>query len=719
MSKDQQTYQRAVNASLLGLGVQLAVSAMLLILGLWSGSAVLSAAGWHAVGGLALWLCLAIVFQQHKRERAEALEAEQIAQRHGTDTSIFENVADELAVDRKRLVWMHRWLVSGVALLTSAYLIGVGIWVLGAYREKFDSVTLPTKSILGTLSAMASVALVGFLISRYLAGMAKVAQWQMLRAGASYLMGNVLMALLIAAGLMLANAEIVWFYKGLIYVVPTFMILVGIEIVLNFILNLYRPRKAGEAPRPAFDSRLLSLLTSPESLAKSINEAINYQFGFEVTRSWFWQLLSRVFGWLVLMGVAVLLLISSVLIVEPHEQAVVVRLGSLRGEPLKPGIHLKLPWPLEQAEQYDVTSVRVITIGKDETGQLTRPTDPMDPGVTNEKVILWTNTHADKELDLIVAPESDPSVGDPKDPAAPRRIVPVSLVNAEIALSYRINPEGLLDYVQAHADAAAVEHKRLKNTRIRSRWTARQVEDDKFKPPFNEHVARLNVLATAQVTRYMLRHTIDQWIGAASVTAGPDLHKLIQDQVDRAGLGVQITHVAITGIHPPKTVADDFHAVVGAEQKKQTAIETARQEATRTLVNAAGSVDLARRLDKLRQEHDKLVGDQAKRAEIDRQINVLLRQADGSIAEVIAEARRYRWERENTELGRAMAFDKQLQAYRKAPLFYRARAFLKLYTQGLADARKYIIAADRANLTIRGDFKEIEGNLNIQAPQER
>ena len=58
MSQDQQTYQRAAGASLLGLAVQLLVAFALLVLGIKSQAEAIGVATWHAFGGVAMWLCL-------------------------------------------------------------------------------------------------------------------------------------------------------------------------------------------------------------------------------------------------------------------------------------------------------------------------------------------------------------------------------------------------------------------------------------------------------------------------------------------------------------------------------------------------------------------------------------------------------------------------------------------------------------------------------------
>ena len=119
---------------------------------------------------------------------------------------------------------------------------------------------------------------------------------------------------------------------GICWGIPLFMLAVSAEIVINFVLNLYRPRMHGESPRPAFDSKTLSLFASPDSLVRSINEAINYQFGFDITSSWGYQLLLRSVAWLIGLAVLVLLCMSAMVVVEPTQQAIRIRQGEIVGQ---------------------------------------------------------------------------------------------------------------------------------------------------------------------------------------------------------------------------------------------------------------------------------------------------------------------------------------------------------------------------------------------------
>ena len=158
------------------------------------------------------------------------------------------------------------------------------------------------------------------------------------------------------------------------------MILVGGEILLTALLAAYRPKRPGEIPRPAFDSRFLGLLTAPESLGQVVGELINYQFGVEVSRSWFYQMLGRAVTPLTMFAAAVLLALSTLVIVGPDEQAIVLRFGSLARGPVGPGIHVKAPWPVETAEIYPTGKVLQLTISSDKLGRFEK----------KREGLLWT-----------------------------------------------------------------------------------------------------------------------------------------------------------------------------------------------------------------------------------------------------------------------------------------------------------------------------------------
>ena len=682
MSQDQHTFQRAVSASLLGLAIQLAVSGMLLLLGLRLDSALVTIAMFHAIGGTLLWVALAVVYQQHKLERIEALEADELAKRHGTDSSIFSTSAEDLSVARRRLGRLQKWALPVVSFVTAGFLVGIGIWqfvarfdLLSAKPMMSDQLDHDPKldSIAGAdafgnegvlLALFGGVAFVMFIVSRYVAGMAKVKEWQMLRGGAGYLMGVCLVCAMLALGygLLLLPSPVSIVLTYMVAIVPAFMALIGLEMLLNLVLDVYRPRKVGELPRPAFDSRLLSFLTSPESIARSINDAINYQFGFEITHSWFWQLFTRALPALVLFSGAVLMSMSSLVFVDDGDQAVITSFGQLDQRVLEPGVHVKAPWPFASAQSYTVGRVQSVSIGSDIV---------MIPG----EAILWDNKHSETEpIHLIVAPlettvgEQDPA-DESDDNETTRAVTPsVALIDIEVNLHYQVSD--LIQYLTHNDDP----------------------------------VRRLEALGNAELSRYLLSQTIDEWLSTSRRETGQELLRRIQGACEKEKLGVEVIHVSAASIHPPRDVASAFHEVIKAEHQRQILVDEARATEIATLVGAAGSVEEAEAIYTMIESARSLSGERA--AAMAVQIERSLTRAGGEAAVVLAEAHGDRWQHENTELAAAMRFPQELAAYRAEPGVYRLREFLKVLLEESRKAKVYLILADPERFTVRFKLDE-------------
>ncbi len=693
MSQDQQTYQRAVNASLVGLAIQFLVALVLMLLALKLDGQVLLTAMWYAFGGVLLWVILAIVHQQRKLERVEAIEADSLAQRHGTDSSIFQTSAEDLSVARRRLQRLEKWALPIVSLLTAGYLIGVGIWrwfanvrLLSARdiesgKLERDPRLVELAGEMGldqpgiVLALLIGLAFVMFVISRYLAGMAKVKQWQMLRSGAGYLMGVALVSVVIAVGygLLLLPTPVSAVLRYMVVIVPVIMILIGAEISLNLLLDIYRPRKPGDLPRPAFDSRLLSFLTSPESIARSINEAINYQFGFEITQSWFWQLFTKSLPSLVIISAAVLFALSSLVFVGEGEQAMISRFGRLSAEPLGPGVYLKAPWPFATARSYQVDRVQQIAIGNDV--ELKRDTP-----------ILWDNEHyegTEPPRAFIVAPRASDddeaqAPGATGDDAKAGKAPSVALVNTEVLLQYRIRD--LAEYL---------------------------TEND-------EPVTRLGTLGNMVLSRYLLSKDIDQWISISRSEATAQLRDRIQAEADAAKLGIEVVEVSVASLHPPQIVAGAFHEVVKAEQQRQIAIEQAKAEEIATMAKVAGTTEEAERIESMINRARTRSG--RAKAELELEIERAVSQAGGQAAEVLAAAKADRWVYENGERAAVLEYQQDLLPYRAAPEVYKLRAHLQALADGYARARLYVLLADPDRFVVRMSLKSLGAQFGSVGP---
>lgn len=659
MKADYLSFSRAASVCLLGLLVQILMGVGLLVYAQVGRDHTAQTASYLILCGSAVWLSLAIVFDQHRRERIELMEADSLSGAGGRAASVFESNPDDLRVAARRLAWMYRFLLPAVSILLASAYIGIGLWRFWSAKEVFQPDRFVVPPLRGWAMALGlTMAVVGFIFARFVSGMAKQAVWSNLRGGAAAAVGAALMGLALAVAHFVQIAGSDWLLRHLQLVAPAVMVFLGAEILLNLLLNLYRPRKPGEIPRPAMDSRVLSFVASPDRLAESIGGAISYQFGVDVTSSWAYQLLSRSVLLLVLVVAGVIWLLTCVDIIEPDQRAIQVRNGRAVGE-VGPGIYFKLPWPFETLDTFDATGIR--------DQQLATQTP------ANKGPILWTNDHAVQEVFAIVQPTASIARSGEDQPGAVRDI---ALVSIEVPIRYNIR------------DLSKFE-----------RFASDATRDGLIRA-----VARREILA------HLASRNEDDVLGRRITEISRELRQRVQARLDALESGVNVISVNIEGVHPEKNAARSFETIVDNLQKQQGAMEQGRTQAIRTLTSAVGSVELARtiakEIDNLRTER----ADAKASGEQERKIEALIAKAGGLAGSMIARAKAERWQRYMQERGRAEAFAGQLEAYRAAPNLYKAQLYFGALKDLMKGARVYITPDDVWSTV---DLKDVDSTGNV------
>jgi len=719
MKIDDIAYQRATRVAAIGLGLQSLIGLTLFLFGVLVADVTLVHAATYALIGIPLWLSLVVVFNQHKLERIEAKETDELQQQRmgGFGSAFDDEGAGEFEVAARRLRLMHKWLMPIVSWIIILFLAGFGAWQLrwlsGPEADEFG-VLSPANRGWG-LAICISFAAISFIFSRFVAGMSKQPAWQNLRGGAGYMVGNAVVLLGVTAGLIFTYFDNQAVIEIVAWAIPILMIVLATEIFLNFLLNLYRPRRPGEVPRPAFDSRLLSLLSTPDSIVRSINEAVNYQFGFDITSSWGYQLLLRATRKLALFAVIVLLLLNCVVLVEPQQQAVRLRGGEIVGQVHDSGLMFKFPWPIERAEVFDVSRVRKVPLTaqvRERPGERNQPilwSQPLQGNLGIEPFIVSTSSTSVEDRygmreDLKQAAEDaiDAELGESRRDDGAALGENYALVEAEFVLHYRIrqDPEdGLLNYLHFASDAAG----RRDTADVRTR--------------------ALKSIALREVTRYLAQVDLDAIIADDRAQMVEDLRSRVQRAFDEYQTGVEVLLVSNPWIRPAGEAAVKFETlgynIAGAEQK----VVEGRRRLAQGLAQVAGSPEQADEivaeidhLDQLRNELDRLESDSAPAeaiaaqqtaiAEQNAKVEQLLLEAGGEAASIIADARADLWINVLGEEARLELFKGRLQAYNAGPEVYREYLIMDVLSRTLADARKYFVGIDPGRLRIDVEMRD-------------
>jgi regulator of protease activity HflC (stomatin/prohibitin superfamily) len=690
MKADYITFRQAARVSLGGMTLQIGLASALLIYGiLGRDQTALSGAIFAGIGILG-WLVLAIVFDQHRRERVEAMEADALAISPTAGTSVFVGQADEFRPAAKRLAGLHRYFVPSASVVIGVLLVMAGIvrFLDGQTRLAPDEFARPFRAGWGLGIGLAA-AFLGFVFARYVAGLAKQAAWANLRAGAAFAVGTALIGLAIGIGNLihlLKGPDAVLRYLQI--AVPAFVFVIGIETFLNFLLGLYRPRRPGEVPRPAFDSRLLSFVAAPDRIAQSISEAINYQLGFNVTSGWFYKLLSRALVPLLALGLLIVWGLSCVVVVQPHQRGMILRFGAVVRDDVGPGWHFKMPWPVDSLyiPEY-ITRDRGRAVVADLTVTGLRSIDLGTPTPATKEPILWTNDHAGEEVYQFVRTGSTFASGAADGSDAD--LTDISMVSVEMPLRYAVSNVKLFDGLG---------------------------------PP-HQRDEILRAAARREVVRFFQTVTLDDVLGGNRVELSGRLRDRIQAAFARLnpdadgnprGAGVDIVFLSIDGVHPPKDTADAFEKPVQADQKLQARIEAARAEEIMVLTEVVGDPALARtivgeinELDRLRES--KVAATAVKEQEF--KVQKLLENAGGSAAATLARARADRWTHHMDVRGRAARHAGRLAMYQAAPAIFRYGAYYEALRDSAKNSRVFIVP--ERNFFLDFDNKEKDFGQDI------
>jgi membrane protease subunit HflK len=644
--------RKARTVSIIAFVLSLLFFIFTLIFGVVTGVLAMYLLSWQILAGLLVWLTLIAQFYQRTLAEQEKLDMSQLAKTVQQET-IFSGGADRmalLAVAQKRLKFFEQWILPIAAVLIAVYQIVMGLILF--YKKVLSPVEWDNRNPLLGAVLMVAISFICFLFSRYATGMSAEKEWKPLRSGGSYLLTTAILGFALAVSLALSQFKRPQGLIVLNYAIPWLMVVLGAEILLNVIFDIYRPRVSGQYSRAAFDSRLLGMFNEPGGILQTVSHTIDYQFGFKVSQTWFYKLLEKAILPLILFAVLVLYLMSSFVVIGPGYAGVIEYFGTPKRDIL-PGLHVKYPWPIEKVYIYPTDQIQQISIGYKKGDQ-----------DQNKKAFLWGEKHFEKEYDLLVAVET----GVQRDKGA----VPVSIVQANVPIQYRI--KNMRDFLYKHRDAAAL----------------------------------LEAICYRELTRFAASAKIEMdetsgaamqksLLGAGRMEASHELHNRIQKAADEAELGVEIVLLGLQGVHPPVEVAKEYEAVVASLQLKQATVLDAQAQRNRLLTELAGSIDEVNTLYDIAMDFERAreAGDVQGTEQLQQSLRTALSRVEGKVFSTLRDAESYAFERANLAKGDGLRFGGQMKSYQASPEIYLRIQRLAMLEESLEKIRKYVVVAEK------------------------
>ncbi len=492
-----------------------------------------------------LLVSLLVVLAAYVRQRLAWLAAQEqqdaaLAEKENPAT-LFNKEEDEsepFSIARSRQQF-ERFVVPSIAPvlgMLQLYLAWRGWQKTGAPAGLPELLPLPAAFLSGQ-------AFVCFLLSRYLLGIAREPGHQRMKGPGIYLGLTALVSLLTAADAILVKTGVPRADWAVSWTFILLLGVLGIENYIRAVAYLYSPRiAAAPAPCVSYESRLGALLTDPASWVNNVAQALDYQFGFNISHTWFYRFLENALAPLIFFQLAALYLLSSFVFLGPEEEAILEKFGrpvpAEEGGLLDSGFHLKWPWPFETVRRFPSKRVQTLDIGN----------------VSREgpSSMLWTVQHHTGQETFLTASRAATAGG--KDDA---QTVPVNLLSMHIPVEYRITN------IYQYAFSAS------------------------------EPLRLLEQSAYAGLTRITVSHGMEEIISSGQIHLTQELKTIMQQRADAFGLGIRIEFVGLRAVHPPVAVADAFESVVGALEERESAKLQASAYAAKVLPLAAADAEAA------------------------------------------------------------------------------------------------------------------------------
>src|SRR5271154_796656 len=338
--------------------------------------------------GLGALVAFASWFQMRleENEGLEKLEIDELARAKG-ESALFDAKESEVFPARRSREQFEKFFVPAFAVLLFLLQAG-GAWLLWRWISKTTNGVVDVRAM-PSLSLFAIFALLLFLLGRFSVTIARLGDYRLLRPSSSFLLAGAYVCVFTALGIAGIKTG---FPKADFWMARALCVLLGLmaaEMLVTLLLEIYRPRLKGKIARPLYDSRVVGLLAQPESLFTTAAQALDYQFGFKVSETWFFQLLQKNLAFLILAQLAVLFLSTCVVFIDPGEQAVLEHFGKPVAD-LKSGAHLKWPWPVDKTYRYRTDEIQTFEVGYIPDAQS-----------ESAKTILWSVAHAN-EVNFLV-----------------------------------------------------------------------------------------------------------------------------------------------------------------------------------------------------------------------------------------------------------------------------------------------------------------------------
>ncbi len=497
-------------------------------LGMWAGLESPVSLCFLLSGPGFIWGLVFVHLRQRLLVSVEEEDIKALSEKKASGARMFEDGAYESFSARARLRQMERWFLPGATLLIALYMLAVPILKFAgivAVPQTVSAGQIPVAAL-----GIAAIAFVLLVLGKYANGLASAREGRLGETGGALSVFCAICSLAVSCGVVAVHMGLPKVEAFFSFLIPVVAGVLGIELAANFVLHVYKPRVPSGEYHPPYDSRLLRMVARPAGAFRTAAEALDYQFGFKISQTWFYRFVERAVAPLILFQIIAFYGLTCIVVVNPEEEAVIEKFGMPRESILQPGLHFKLPWPIEKAFKHETKRIRAMSIGMH------------GEHAEHEDIVLWTKAHGHHHHHFVVASSEAISAE-----MGGLETVPVNLLNAEVVVQYRIND--LRTFLYRKVDPVEV----------------------------------LESVAAREIVRFVVSVDLFDIMGEGRLEASRHLASRISAACKHAELGLEIMYVGFENVHPPVEVAGAFQEVVGAIEEQHTKVLAAESYRNRVI----------------------------------------------------------------------------------------------------------------------------------------
>lgn len=521
-----------------GLIIQFVFFTFHIIVGIWTKCQPLEINSYFLLLCTGFWGLALIHTQLRKKsneEKNELIRVENLRKERGAKSALFQNNELSSGSFLQNLIRFEKYFLPVICFIFAIVIMTLGYSYYQEFTSPFSEMQPRLENI---FKASAFIACISFLLlvsGLYLRALAK--------GEYSYMRGPATIMLTCSALCLAEAASLIAFTTGgvkdllflfLIGAILTFS--VGFELLLNTFLYLFKPVHKEEIHLPPYDSRVFLLLTSTGSAWKSLNGMIDYQFGFRISESWFYKTILKLVLPFILLQILVGMLCTSFVMIPSGQLGVIERFGQPmnNGVGLEPGLHFKLPWPIDEVIKVDVS--RVFTI---EAGHKNDDHNSIDPAKKN------TLDHY-RETDLFVVKKKSGNENEDH----------LELVSISAVFQYQANSKKLIEYL----------------------YRVESIEN------------MIQMMVHSELSSFLAEKTITSDMGNQISVWNEEFKSRFFKRVEMELPGISPIYLSLNNIHVPVELSESVNEIFIASEKKKISVYQAQADAIKLETQALQEV---------------------------------------------------------------------------------------------------------------------------------